>query len=427
VSVTEEQRDGLVERLFAATLGMSEVLTVYLGDTLGLYRALNQDGPMTAPQLASETGIFPRYAREWLEQQAAAGIVTVDDVSAEPDQRRYRFPTGHAEPLLDPESPYWIAAFCKSFVAIAGVMPELVSAFRSGGPVPWDAYGRDMIEAQGDFNRWWLVGSFGTEYLPSIPDLHERLSNGAKVADVACGVGWAAISLARAYPNITVDGFDLDEYSIEIARRNAAEAGVADRVTFETRDAADRDHRQRVRDTDYDGEDEQGAQGGQEHDRLEPEALPDRGDDDRWKRRRRVVQPRLAGQAEETDDGIDDAVVCIHELPDGGDHHERGHGRQEEGRPEQSSKAEPVVEQERRPEPQNGPDGHAHDHEEDGVLEGSLEARTGQDVHVILEPDELGRLDPVVVGQAPVHRHDHRDDQEDDRRDERGGDQQIAC
>ena len=239
MSVAEEQRDGLVERLFAATLGMSEVLTVYLGDTLGLYRALNQNGPMTAPQLASDTGIFPRYAREWLEQQAAAGIVTVDDVLADPDQQRYGFPTGHAEPLLDPESPYWIAAFCKSFVAIAGVLPELVSAFRSGGPVPWDAYGRDMIEAQGDFNRWWLVGSFGTEYLPSIPDLHERLSNGAKVADVACGVGWAAISLARAYPNVTVDGFDLDEYSIEIARRNAADAGVADRVTFEARDAAD--------------------------------------------------------------------------------------------------------------------------------------------------------------------------------------------
>src|SRR4029453_6455447 len=218
---------------------MSEGRTVYLGDTLGLYRALNRNGPMTGPQLASETGILPRYAREWLEEQAAAGIGTVDDASAEPDQRRYGFPAGPAEPLLDPESPYWIAAFCKSFVAIAGVMPELVSAFRSGGPVPWDAYGRDMIDAQGDFNRWWLVGSFGTQDLPSLPDLHERLSNGAKVADVACGVGWAAISLARAYPNVTVDGFDLDEPSIELARRNAAGTGVGDRVTVETRNAAD--------------------------------------------------------------------------------------------------------------------------------------------------------------------------------------------
>jgi ubiquinone/menaquinone biosynthesis C-methylase UbiE len=237
----DRQRDELVERLFSAGLGMAELLTVYLGDTLGLYRALERTGSMTAPELARETEIFERYAREWLEQQAAAGILTVDEASAEADERRYLLPPGHIEPLLDPESPYSIAPFCKSFVAISGAMPHLVAAFRSGGEVPWSAYGRDMIEAQGDFNRPWLVGSLGTEYLPAVPDVHERLMSeaGAKVADVACGVGWAAISLARAYPNITVDGFDLDELSIEIASRNAKDAGVADRVHFEAKDAAD--------------------------------------------------------------------------------------------------------------------------------------------------------------------------------------------
>jgi 2-polyprenyl-3-methyl-5-hydroxy-6-metoxy-1,4-benzoquinol methylase len=195
---------------------------------------------MTAPELAKETGIFERYAREWLEQQAAAGILTVDDVSAGVDERRYVLPPGHIEPLLDLESPYSMAPFCKSFVAVSGAMPALVDAFRSGGLVPWSAYGRDMIEAQGDFNRPWLVGSLGTEHLPSIQDIHARLSSeaGAKVADVACGVGWAGISLARAYPNVTVDGFDLDEASIEIASQNAQGAGVADRVRFEARDGA---------------------------------------------------------------------------------------------------------------------------------------------------------------------------------------------
>ncbi len=235
------QRDELVQRLFSAGLGMAELLTVYLGDTLGLYRALERTGSMTAPELAKETGIFERYATEWLEQQAAAGILVVDDVSAEADERLYLLPPGHIEPLLDLDSPYSIAPFCKSFAAIAGAMPDLVAAFRSGGAVPWSAYGRDMIEAQGDFNRPWLVGSLGTEYLPAIPDVHERLMSeaGARVADVACGVGWAAISLARAYPNVTVDGFDLDELSIDIASRNAREAGVADRVHFEAKDAAD--------------------------------------------------------------------------------------------------------------------------------------------------------------------------------------------
>jgi 2-polyprenyl-3-methyl-5-hydroxy-6-metoxy-1,4-benzoquinol methylase len=97
-----------------------------------------------------------------------------------------------------------------------------------------------MIEAQGDFNRPWLVGSFGTELLPAIAAVHERLmaTGPVRVADVACGVGWAAISIARAYPNVRVDGFDLDRSSIELARRNAEEAGVSDRVTFEKLDVA---------------------------------------------------------------------------------------------------------------------------------------------------------------------------------------------
>ena len=96
-----------------------------------------------------------------------------------------------------------------------------------------------MIEAQGDFNRPWLVNSFGSDYLPAVPDVHERLSADppARVADVACGVGWASIAIARAYPNVRIDGFDLDPLSIELARANAEAAGVGDRVTFEARDA----------------------------------------------------------------------------------------------------------------------------------------------------------------------------------------------
>ena len=241
MSTNVEARDALVERLFMASLGMGELLTVYLGDKLGLYREIAASGPVTPGELASRAGINERYAREWLEQQAAASILEVDDPAAAENDRRYSLPEGHVDPLLDPDSPYSIAPMAKSFVALAGVMPELLQAFRSGDIVEWSAYGRDMMQAQGDFNRPWLVGSLGTEYLPSIPDLHERLQADppAKVADVACGVGWAGISLARAYPKITVDGFDLDEPAIELANENAREAGVSDRAVFRTLDARD--------------------------------------------------------------------------------------------------------------------------------------------------------------------------------------------
>lgn len=129
---TERQRDELVERLFAASLGMGELLTVYLGDTLGFYRTLDRVGAMSSTELAKEAGTSERLTREWLEQQAAAGILDVDDLSADADARRYRLPAGHAEPLLDLDSPYSMSPVCKSFVAISSVTPELVAAFRSG-------------------------------------------------------------------------------------------------------------------------------------------------------------------------------------------------------------------------------------------------------------------------------------------------------
>src|SRR5207247_471834 len=61
---------------------------------------------------------------------------------------------------------------------------------------------------------------------------------GGRVADICCGGGWLAISIARTYPNVTVHGFDADDASIASARRNAAEAGVADRVRFEVADVS---------------------------------------------------------------------------------------------------------------------------------------------------------------------------------------------
>lgn len=233
--------DALVGRLFEASVGMFDVMSVHLGDRLGIYRALHDRGPATSTELAARVGIDERYAREWLEQQAATGILEVANASAEAEARCYSLPAAYAEPLLDRDSGYSIAPLGRAVVACAMAIPHVLDAFRTGGGVDWSAYGMDMIEAQGDFNRPWLVGQFGSEILPAITPIHERLNTDppARVADVACGVGWAAISIARSYPSVVVDGFDLDPSSIELARQHARRAGVDDRVTFEARDAAD--------------------------------------------------------------------------------------------------------------------------------------------------------------------------------------------
>jgi 2-polyprenyl-3-methyl-5-hydroxy-6-metoxy-1,4-benzoquinol methylase len=237
--VDAARAEEFVGRLFMASLGAFEVMTVYVGGKLGLYQSLRDDGPASPGELAARTHIAERYAQEFLEQQAAAGIITVDDASKPAMERRYTLPEEHAEPLLDRDSPFSIEPLVRFIGPMTAALPQLLNAYRTGGGLSWDAFGTEATEAQGDFNRPWLLSDLGSSYLPSIPDIHERLAAGARVADVACGVGWASIALAKAYPEVTVDGFDLDEYSITLARKNAAETGVADRVSFEARDAAD--------------------------------------------------------------------------------------------------------------------------------------------------------------------------------------------
>ena len=192
----EKTADALVGRLFEAGIGMFDLMSVYLGDRLGLYRVLHEGGPATATDLAGRGRVDPRYAREWLEQQAATGILEVDDAAAVAEERRYRLPDAYVEPLLNLDSPFSIAPLARYLVACAKAIPPLMEAFQTGGGVAWADYGPDMIEAQGDFNRPWLVGSFGSELLPAIPGIRERLvaDPPARVADVAC---WRRLGVDR--------------------------------------------------------------------------------------------------------------------------------------------------------------------------------------------------------------------------------------
>lgn len=198
------------EAMFARVLGGFEALSVYVGDRLGLYRAL----PATADEIAARTGMHARYAREWLEQQAVAGILDVAD-------GRFSLPAAHARVLTDAGSLLYSAPLARMLVAAASRLPDLLSAYRDGGGVSWDAFGADARDAQGDVNRPWFESALAGA-LDGVPALHAVLSRpGARLVDVACGHGWSTIALARAYPDAHVDGVDLDGPSVEAARRHA--------------------------------------------------------------------------------------------------------------------------------------------------------------------------------------------------------------
>jgi len=228
----------LAERLWQAEMAALDLYVLYLGERLGLYRELSSGGPATSAELAERAGIAERYAREWLEHQAVAGFLDVENPWAAAGERRYSLPDDHVEVLVDRDDLWFSAHKAIDIVRAARRLPELVEAFRTGGgipPLPWEPEGR------ADFNRPRFVNLLGKVWLPSIPEVHERLSGDppARLADIACGTGWSSIAMAQAYPRITVNGFDLDVAAVERATRNARQAGVADRVTFRAADAAD--------------------------------------------------------------------------------------------------------------------------------------------------------------------------------------------
>jgi 2-polyprenyl-3-methyl-5-hydroxy-6-metoxy-1,4-benzoquinol methylase len=238
VADSTERRDALVERLFMNAVGAFDLFSVYVGERLGLYRIMADDGPLTSAELAQAAGVHERYAREWLEQQAASDLL---EVEIDGEQRRFRLPEGHVEALLDVSSLNYIAPMARAVVAAIRPIDAVLAAFRTGEGVPYADYGEDLHEGQAAFTRPLFENLLGKEWLPAVPELHKRLlaDPPARVGDIACGQGRSSIEIARAYPKVLVDGIDSDRASIERARENLVGSGVEGRVTFHERDAAD--------------------------------------------------------------------------------------------------------------------------------------------------------------------------------------------
>jgi hypothetical protein len=144
------RRDVLVGRLFANAIAAFDLFSVYLGDVLGLYRVLAERGPLTSAELADEAGVDERYAREWLEQQAASELL---EVAHDGDTRRFWLAAGHDEAPLDVSSLNYIAPMARAVLASIRPVDRVLEAFRSGNGVPYADYGDDLHEAQAAFTR----------------------------------------------------------------------------------------------------------------------------------------------------------------------------------------------------------------------------------------------------------------------------------
>jgi len=225
------QTDALAERLFQAVIGALEVASVHLGARLGLYRALADGGAMSSSELAACTGTAERYMREWLEQQAVAGFLDVDDPQRGPTDRRYGLPPEHRSVLVDELDLRYLTPLATLAVGVIKPIDLLAGAYVTGEGIRYEDYGADVREGIEGINRPMFENQLAG-WLASIPEVDDRLRARppARVADLACGSGWSSVAIARAYPDVIVDAVDVDAASIERARRNIDDAGVGDRV-----------------------------------------------------------------------------------------------------------------------------------------------------------------------------------------------------
>lgn len=234
--MTSSSEPALEDRLIAAAIGALELQSIYVGRRLGLYESLRS--PRTAAELADHAGINPRYAREWLEQQAVAGFVSVDDQIGDDylDRVRFWLDARQLAVLVHQDDPAHVSPLADMVAGGGLVIDQVVEAYRTGQGVPYAAYGKSFRDGQAGINRPAFVNDLSSAWIEAVPEIAARLREGGKVADLGSGTGWSTIAMARAFPKATVIGFDSDDASVTDSRANADTAGVP--VQFIKADAA---------------------------------------------------------------------------------------------------------------------------------------------------------------------------------------------
>jgi trans-aconitate methyltransferase len=205
---------------------------VWLGDELGLYRGLAGVGPMTAGELATKVGVNERLTAEWLRGQAAAGLLEFD---AGADS--FTLSEEGALALAIEDSPAFVARAMQTLGSIFVDIDKIADAYRGDGGLPWGDHHHCLYSGTEWLFRTGYRTFLANEWIPAMDGVADALTAGATIADVGCGHGASSVVMAQAYPASRVVGFDLHDPSIQTAAKRAAEAGVTDRVQFETASA----------------------------------------------------------------------------------------------------------------------------------------------------------------------------------------------
>ncbi len=230
-TIDEEKLGEYMGRMVGHMTGGAMCFGVWLGDELGLYRALADAGPLTADDVAAKAGCNARLVREWLDGQVAGGLVDHDVASG-----AYELSPEAVLALADDSSPAFVARAMNAFGSMFIDVEKIKTAFRGDGGLSWGDHHPCLFSG----TEWFFRTGYRAElpaWVAALDGVTARLEAGATVADIGCGHGASAVVLASAYPNARITGFDFHDSSIDTARKRAEEAGVADTTTFEVADA----------------------------------------------------------------------------------------------------------------------------------------------------------------------------------------------
>jgi 2-polyprenyl-3-methyl-5-hydroxy-6-metoxy-1,4-benzoquinol methylase len=232
VVVDEAKLGEFMGQMVGYMTGGALCFSVWLGDELGLYRALAGAGPLSDAEVAEKSGCNPRLVREWLDGQAAGGLVTYAAADG-----TYELTAEAAMALADENSPVFVARGMNAFAAMFVDKDKIAAAFKGDGGLGWAAHDQCLFKGTEWFFRTGYRAYLPTEWLPALEGVDTKLRAGATVADVGCGHGASVVVMAQAYPKSRFWGFDFHPPSIDTARDRAGEAGVSERAVFEVADA----------------------------------------------------------------------------------------------------------------------------------------------------------------------------------------------
>ena len=209
-------------------------LLIFVGDRLGVFKAMAGAGPLTSEELARKTGTNPRIMKEFLAAQAAGGIITYDAAT-----RKYSLPEEQALALSDENSPAYIAGGYQILAGLFKDEEKILNAFRTGKGLGWGDHHHYLFQGTERFFKPNYVANLTTSWIPALDGIEAKLKKGeARVADVGCGHGASTFLMAKAYPNSKIVGYDYHKPSIEWASKQAETEGLKN-ITFEVAGSTD--------------------------------------------------------------------------------------------------------------------------------------------------------------------------------------------